>query len=224
MSAESQKPKSSVLASITDSTLMGSVACTTANGLRLARNWVWCSKKISTKPLEEKTQTIRWGSSWYGTTETYERKRYYMTVGEFCKANPEGVFLCTENSHLFVINNGVVMDPNMGNQRRMRRFVRTAYRVHNSVLKPIRPKKLPRNPLIKFERRPYVAHSGENNHARCYEEAYRTWLSLTGQEITPEKERTVAISWKLLKAHTSYTRVQFRVDLRQGNVSIVEED
>lgn len=148
---------------------------------------------------------IRVDASRSGSSNPCHYFRYNATVGEFCKIHKNAVYLVQTRGHVFLVNRGIVIDPNIGRRGAKRRIV-SAFRV-KSQLPPHRPEIIPRDPLIKFVRRPVDARRSGTAGYRRYAAAYTQMEMHLSEAIRQSSDR--------------YTRKDFRQDLRKGNVVII---
>lgn len=64
-----------------------------------------------------------------------ETRSEVPTIKRFVEQNPDGVFIIGVNGHALVLNNGRIVDPNMGNYG-IQRKVTHAFKILNTDLKP----------------------------------------------------------------------------------------
>lgn len=123
-----------------------------------------------------------------------------LTLGEFCKQHPVGVFIVGVERHLLTVRDGVIYDPNV--RRGARRRVRDAHEIMNPAHK--KP-----GAYVKFMRG--VGLNGRNGPR--YERRFEA-MNFCFQQF-----RTVSD----LLTHTKYTRADLNRDIRKGNVIMTDK-
>lgn len=133
---------------------------------------------------------------WGGTRERYIRGK--VTIGQFCKLHPEGVFFISTVDHALVIVNGSVWDQNCVSSG-LGRAVESAKRVLNSPLQEIEDRPISWIKRGRFGTDSYYRRASAMAH-----------ISNNGP-----------CSWQELVEETQYTEADHRFDKRRGNLKHV---
>lgn len=143
-------------------------------------------------------EVIRTELNWYA-----DGRYGYMTLGQFIKANPVGVFFISVSRHAFVVRDGKVVDHNQRYRLGLRREVRRAKRVLNAPA------------IAAKETGGYVKVNIQPRFAkRVGTASWQRYLNMTlflahNATATPEE----------IFANTDYTKADFAHDIKKGLIS-----
>lgn len=158
------------------------------------------------------------------TIKTTSRDRWgyesfnHGTLAAFCREFKDGVYLVSVARHLLVVQDGAVVDPNMGSRIGGRRRVHQAWKIHQSPLKAVsvadKPKGKKLTKSMTFEViRGFTTYRYGSKHRLGYESLQR----LPHVGIQKGSRFTLADL-----ALCDYTRAQLNYDIKRGNVRIVD--